>query len=52
MVIVLRENFMNRKLKTLERAFNIAGLEEEFDKILQTLIEIDNSVWFGIYHYY
>lgn len=43
---------MNRKLKTLERAFNIAGLEEEFDKILQTLIEIDNSVWFGIYHYY
>lgn len=43
---------MNRKLKTLERAFNIAGLEEEFNKILQTLIEIDNSVWFGIYHYY
>lgn len=43
---------MNRKLKTLERAFNIAGLEEEFDKILQTLTEIDNSVWFGIYHYY
>lgn len=34
------------------RAFNIAGLEEEFDKILQTLKEIDNSVWFGIYHYY
>ena len=43
---------MNRKLKTLERAFNIAGLEEEFDKILQTLTEIDESVWFGIYHYY
>lgn len=43
---------MNRKLKTLERAFNIAGLEEEFDKILQTLKEIDESVWFGIYHYY
>lgn len=43
---------MNRKLKTLERAFNIAGLEEEFDKILQTFKEIDESVWFGIYHYY
>lgn len=43
---------MNRKLKTLERAFNIAGLEEEFDKILQTLTEIDESVWFGIYQYY
>ena len=43
---------MNRKLKTLERAFNIAGLEEEFDKILKTLKEIDESVWFGIYHYY
>lgn len=46
------EFFMNRKIKTLERAFNIAGLVEEFDKILQTLKEIDNSVWFGIYNYY
>lgn len=43
---------MNRKLKTLERAFNIAGLEEEFNNILQTLKEINESVWFGIYHYY
>ena len=43
---------MNRKLKKLERAFHIAGLGEEFDKILQTLKEIDESVWFGIYHYY
>lgn len=43
---------MNRKLKKLERAFHIAGLGEEFDSILQTLKEIDESVWFGIYHYY
>lgn len=43
---------MNRKLKKLDRAFNIAGLGEEFDKILQTLKEIDESVWFEIYHYY
>lgn len=43
---------MNRKIKTLERAFHIAGLGEEFNNILQTLKEINESVWFGIYHYY
>lgn len=43
---------MNKKLKKLERAFHIAGLGEEFNNILQTLKEIDESVWFGIYHYY
>ena len=43
---------MNRKIKTLERAFHTAGLGEEFNNILQTLKEIDESVWFGIYHYY
>lgn len=43
---------MNRKLKKLERAFHIAKLGKEFDKILETLKEIDESVWFEIYHYY
>lgn len=43
---------MNRNFKLLERAFHIAKLGGEFDKILETLKEIDESVWFGIYHYY
>lgn len=43
---------MNRKLKKLDRAFHIAKLGGEFDNILKTLKEIDESVWFGIYHYY
>lgn len=43
---------MNKNFKLLERAFNIAKLGREFNKILETLKEIDESVWFGIYHYY
>lgn len=43
---------MNKNFKLLERAFHIAKLGEEFDNILKTLKEIDESVWFGIYHYY
>ena len=43
---------MNKNFKLLERAFHIAKLGGEFNKILKTLKEIDESVWFGIYHYY